>query len=84
MIEPFRTWGRMFDRMSPRNVLYVLPPWVLFGLGGGIAAFGDTRGWVPLTALGLSICLPAFVWFGFRVFEVLFSDARGPKRPDSP
>lgn len=76
--EPFETWGRLLSRASLANVLHVLAPWLLFGLGGGLAAWGDTRGWVPLTVLGLVIALPAFAWFGLRVVKVLFSDEEEP------
>ena len=75
-------YDRMFASMTPRRMLPVVSAWLIFGLGGGLAAFGDTRGSVPLTALGLVICLPAFGWFMVRVYTILYTDERDPRGPE--
>lgn len=72
------TWGQMISRVTPANFASIVPAWLLFALGGTLAAFGDTRGILALVVIGFCIALPAFAWFASLVWRILFTENKEP------
>jgi hypothetical protein len=63
----------MNRRALPANVVTILPAGFLFALGGGLAAYGGTRGLTALVVRGICTALPAFAWFVSRAWRILLT-----------
>ncbi len=68
--------------MRPTRAMIV--PWLACVVGMGLGAYGDTRGVLALTVVGIGLFLVGFAFFALAVFRALYrKDGRRwtPRRP---